>query len=137
MIETTLHLRPELWATVPAPVRRSGSIVALASGQAWGEARRAVVGAAKAGIIGFVRSLALKMAGDGIRVNAAAPGMTLTERILNLVGPEEIAKRTSRIPLGRAGEPEDLADVIAWFISPASRYVTGQVLLVNGGSLLR
>ena len=64
-------------------------------------------------------------------------GMTLTERILHMIGPQETAERTSRLPLGRAGEPEDLADVIARFISPASRYVTGQVLLVNGGSLLR
>jgi NAD(P)-dependent dehydrogenase (short-subunit alcohol dehydrogenase family) len=79
----------------------------------------------------------LEVAGDGIRVNAVAPGMTLTERVVNMFGPEEIAQRTSRIPLGRAGEPEDLANVIAWFISPQSRYVTGQVLLVNGGSLLR
>jgi 3-oxoacyl-[acyl-carrier protein] reductase len=125
-------------AVLPAMQRqRSGSIVALSSGQAWGEARRADYAAAKAGILGFVRSLALEVAGDGIRVNAVAPGMTLTERILNMMGPEEIAQRTGRIPLGRAGEPEDLADVIAWFISPASRYVTGQVLLVNGGSLLR
>jgi 3-oxoacyl-[acyl-carrier protein] reductase len=125
-------------AVLPAMQRqKSGSIVALASGQAWGEARRADYAAAKAGIIGFVRSLALEVASDGIRVNAVAPGMTLTERILNMMGPEEIAQRTSRIPLGRAGEPEDLADVIAWFVSPESRYVTGQVLLVNGGSLMR
>jgi 3-oxoacyl-[acyl-carrier protein] reductase len=63
--------------------------------------------------------------------------MTLTGRILNVTGPQEIAERTSRIPFWWAGEPEDPADVIAWFISPASRYVTGQGLLVNGGSLPR
>ncbi|HEY7060175.1 MAG TPA: SDR family NAD(P)-dependent oxidoreductase [Chloroflexota bacterium] len=125
-------------AVLPTMQRqRGGSIVALSSGQAWGEARRADYAAAKNGIIGFVRSLALEVARDGIRVNAVAPGMTLTERVLNMMGPEEITQRTSRIPLGRAAEPADLADVIAWFLSPESRYVTGQVLLVNGGSLLR
>jgi len=136
----TLNLTSQfLTARAVLPVmrrQRSGSIVAVTSNLAWGEPGRAHYAAAKAGIIGFVRSLALEVAADGIRVNALAPGLTLTQRIIDNTPQSDIDARLPSIPLGRLGAAEDQAEGIAFLVSPASRYVTGQVLHVNGGSLM-
>ena len=83
------------------------------------------------------------MAGKGIRVNAVCPGLILTEFNLRLgrqFGPDRgqtpeefIASRAETIPMGRAGEPEEVADVVCFLASDAARYVTGQSLNVDGG----
>ncbi|HEY7060199.1 MAG TPA: SDR family NAD(P)-dependent oxidoreductase [Chloroflexota bacterium] len=128
-----------LTARAVLPVMRQqqrGSIVAVASNLAWGKAGMAHYAAAKAGIIGFVRSLALEVAGEGIRVNAYAPGFTHTQRIVDNTPAAVIEANARSIPMGRLGLPEEQADGIAFLVSPASRYVTGQVLHVNGGWLM-
>lgn len=90
--------------------------------------------AAKAALIMLSRALAQEWAADGIRVNAVAPGMVrtpLTERIYTF--PEVKAQREALVPLGRIGTPEDIASVVAFLAGPGSSYVTGQVVLADGG----
>ncbi len=91
--------------------------------------------AAKAGVIGLTKALALELAKDRILVNAVAPGSIETD-ILAGDTPEDRQRRLRTIPLGRVGMPEDVAAAIAFLASPDASYITGQVLHVNGGSLL-
>jgi NAD(P)-dependent dehydrogenase (short-subunit alcohol dehydrogenase family) len=93
-----------------------------------------VYSAAKAALIMLCRVLAQEWAADGIRVNAVAPGMIrtpLTERIYQ--HPEVKARREALVPLGRIGTPADIAGVVAFLAGPGAAYVTGQVLLADGG----
>ena len=85
--------------------------------------------AAKAGIIGASKSLALETAGRGIRVNVVAPGFIDTDMTASLPR-EEIIKR---IPMKRIGSPEEVASVVSFLCSPGATYITGQVIGVNGG----
>jgi 3-oxoacyl-[acyl-carrier protein] reductase len=88
--------------------------------------------AAKAGLIGFTRAVAREVSNRNITVNAVAPGYITTDITENL--PAELkAKVLEAIPAGRFGAPEDVADVVAFLASDASRYITGQVLNVDGG----
>lgn len=91
--------------------------------------------AAKAGIVGLTKALALELAKDRILVNAVAPGSIETD-ILAGDTPEDRARRVRTIPLGRVGRADEVAAAIAFLASPDSAYITGQVLHVNGGSLL-
>jgi len=94
--------------------------------------------ASKAGVIGLTRSLALEVASKGIRVNCVAPGgveTPLMQRVLE-ANPTAAAQGLARIPLGRFGQPDDLASTICFLLSDLSGWTTGQTLHVNGGSLL-
>jgi 3-oxoacyl-[acyl-carrier protein] reductase len=117
---------------------RAGSIVCLTSlmGLAWGWAEHVHYSAAKAGVIGLVRGLAAEVAADGVRVNAVSPGYVRTAQLLSeehSLGQAGAEQAGPRVPLGRIGEPEDIADVILFLASPQARYITGQVIVADGG----
>jgi 3-oxoacyl-[acyl-carrier protein] reductase len=125
-------------AVVPHLIqRRSGSIVNVSSGRgATPAARHAPYSAAKAGVIGLTRTMAAELAPYQVRVNAVAPGITHTDRSRSHFTDEEWARLMASQPLGRASEPEDIAEAIAFLAGPRSRNITGQVLFVNGGSFM-
>ncbi len=113
--------------------QRAGSIVNLASvAGVMGNPGQANYSASKAGLIAMSKTAAKELAARGVRVNAVAPGFIETE--MTAAVPEKLAEMMkSMIPLGRAGQPEDVADVVAFLCSDAARYVTGQVIHISGG----
>ena len=117
--------------------QRAGRIVNVTSNYGvTGSGVRAHYSAAKAGIIGLTKAMALELAPYGITVNAVGPGPTGTERVRGRYTPEAWAERGRGIPLGRCGEPEDLADAVLFLASDRARYITGQTLHVNGGLVM-
>ncbi len=88
--------------------------------------------AAKAGLIGFTKTVALEYASRNITANAVAPGFIDTD-MTKALGEKIISKFVERIPAGRMGSPEDIANAVMFFAGPASGYVTGTVMEVNGG----
>ena len=117
----------------PMMKKRAGSIVNVSSivgvhGN-WGQTNYA---ASKAGIIGFTKSLARELGSRGVRANVVAPGYVKTQ--LTDVLPEEATKAMlDNTPLGRLGEPEDIAGAVRFLSSDAAAFITGEVLLVDGG----
>jgi 3-oxoacyl-[acyl-carrier protein] reductase len=126
-------------AAVPGMQAKSaGAVVAIAStmGYLYGWHEHSQYCAAKAGVVGFVRGLASELAPGGIRVNAVAPGFIRTAQTLSeehSQGEAGLRRATEYIPMGRVGDPSDIADVVLFLASPASRYVTGQTIVVDGG----
>ncbi|WP_119165375.1 SDR family NAD(P)-dependent oxidoreductase [Algihabitans albus] len=119
----------------------SGAVVALSSimGVAYGWDEHVHYSAAKSGVVGLVRGLAVELARAGIRVNGIAPGYIRTAQALSeehSLGPAGLEKAAEFIPLGRVGEPEDIADVIVFLASSSARYMTGQTVVVDGGLLV-
>ena len=109
---------------------RRGSIVCVTSlsGQK-GNAGQVNYAAAKAGLIGACKSLALEVASRGIRVNAVAPGLIASDMTSGL----DLDTLAKEIPLGRVGQPDDVARVVRFLCSDEAAYITGQVIGVNGG----
>jgi len=113
--------------------QRCGKIISIASivGQ-MGNFGQANYAATKAGVIGFTKSVAKELASRSVTANAVAPGFiqtAMTDKI-----PEEIKKKMlEQIPMGKLGQPEDVAQAVLFLASPAADYITGQVIAVNGG----
>jgi NAD(P)-dependent dehydrogenase (short-subunit alcohol dehydrogenase family) len=114
-----------------------GAIVNTASGRALaGAANGAHYAATKGGIISLTKSLAHDWAGYGIRVNCIIPGITDTAQPRVEMGDNELYAAGSRIPLGRIGQPQDIAAVVAFLLSDDAAYMTGQSVAVNGGAIM-
>ena len=124
-------------AALPAMIRRhSGCIVNIAS--MWGEVGascEAVYSASKAGVIGLTKALAKELGPSGIRVNAVSPGVIMTDMMAGF-GEEDLNALREEIPLGSLGETRDAAAAVLYLASERARYVTGQVLSVNGGMVI-
>jgi 3-oxoacyl-[acyl-carrier protein] reductase len=122
--------------TRPMLKARGGRIINITSvsGQA-GQMGQANYSSAKAGLIGLTKAAARELASRGITVNAVAPGFVLTELTQDL--PDALkAQITERTPLGRFGEPEEIANAVAFLASDEAAYITGQVLAVDGGLVM-
>jgi 3-oxoacyl-[acyl-carrier protein] reductase len=147
-----LRMKPEDWQAVidlnltgvflctravakPMLKQRSGRIINIASvaGQ-MGNPGQANYSAAKAGVIGFTKTVAKELSSRGVTVNAVAPGFIETDMTSDLPNTEEILKF---IPLGRFGKPEDIAGMVRFLAAdPAAAYITGQVFNVDGGMVM-
>lgn len=123
--------------TVPMKSQKSGAIVNISSDIAYsGGENRSAYAAAKAGILGLTRTLALELAPAGVRVNAVAPGRIATAKVRSHYTDEEWQKSNERIPLGHPGEVEDVAEAVAYLASDAAKHMTGQTMHVNGGRIM-
>jgi 3-oxoacyl-[acyl-carrier protein] reductase len=135
VLDTDLTAVAMLTQAVLKPMlkQRAGRIINLTSvvGQA-GNAGQANYAAAKAGLIGFTKAMALEVASRGITVNAVAPGMVDTDMTRALSQGAQGAW-ADRIPLKRLGTPEDVAEAVVFLASDEASYITGHVLAVNGG----
>ncbi|MGI8691223.1 MAG: 3-oxoacyl-[acyl-carrier-protein] reductase [Thermomicrobiales bacterium] len=126
-----------LAALRPMPRKRSGRIINIASVVGLiGNAGQGNYAAAKAGLIGFTKSIAREVASRSITVNAIAPGYIATE-MTDAIPENMRGKILEHVPMGRLGTPEDVAAVVAFVASPTAAYMTGAVLHVDGGMVMQ
>ena len=124
-------------AATPLLAASKGSIVTVASMYAYfGASERPAYAASKGGLVQLTKSLAQKLAGEGVRANAVAPGWIETPLAKNLDA-QARAQIMQRIPAARWGESEEVASAIAFLCSPAASYITGAVVPIDGGYLTR
>jgi len=115
----------------------SGRVISITSGRAFQGAKNAAhYASSKAGIIGFSKSLALELAPRHITVNVICPGITDTAQPRGHQSEEQIYAQAQKIPLGRIGQPEDLVGAAVFLASDAAAFITGQTLIINGGSIM-
>jgi len=126
-------------ATLTQEVARTmpdgGRIVNIASRAYLGAKNHPHYVASKAAVVGYTRASAMELAPRGILVNAIAPGLIDTP-ILRALTPERLAAQLALQPTGKAGRPEDIAQAVAFLVSPQTGFITGQVLFVDGGKSL-
>jgi 3-oxoacyl-[acyl-carrier protein] reductase len=116
--------------------QRSGRIINISSVSGLtGNAGQANYAASKAGLIGFTKSLARELASRAITINAVAPGFIVTD-MTDALSDEFKETITAKIPLGKLGQAEDIAAAVAFLASAEARYITGQVLTVDGGMVM-
>jgi 3-oxoacyl-[acyl-carrier protein] reductase len=123
------HMRAQRWGRIINISSQAGQVAA---------ARSTAYSASKAGVLGFTRALSADVAPWGITVNAIAPGMVATSRVVLSLDPEldvdaEVKRRGAMLAVGRSGYPEDIAAAVAYLASEASSYMTGQTLVLDGG----
>ncbi len=121
-------------AAIESLLERKGAIVNVSSvsglGGDWGGS---AYNAAKGGVTNLTRALALEFGSRGVRVNAVAPSLTKTDMTDGMIDDAMLAKFAERMPMGRAAEPGEVADVIAFLASRDARFVTGAIVPVDGG----
>jgi 3-oxoacyl-[acyl-carrier protein] reductase len=115
-----------------------GSVVSITSvSGVFGAPNHAAYGAAKAGLVHLTKSLALEYGRHGVRFNAVSPGSVRTPAVEGLLTPEQRVRDEITTPLQRAGRPDDIARAVLFFASDLAGFVTGQMLLVDGGASVR
>lgn len=120
---------------IPHMTAKGGSIVNLSSEARWGAFGQSNYSSAKSGLVGLTRTVAFEHARHRVRVNAVAPG-TITTAMVEAV-PADVRKGwLQNIPLRREGDPSEIASVVAFLLSDDASYVTGQIIGVNGGSII-
>ena len=111
-----------------------GAIVNMSSSAAFeGNRGRSIYGASKAGVATLTKAISREVGPKGIRVNAVAPGMTMTDMVEESMSPEMIAEVARSSALGRAGKPSEIGEVVSFLLSDAASYVSGEVIRVDGG----
>ncbi len=135
MYEVNLLAVATLTQEAARKMAHGARIVNIASRAYLGAKNHAHYVASKAALVGYTRASAMELAARGIMVNAIAPGLIDTP-LLRALSPERLAAQLALQPTGAAGTPEDIANAVVFFASPATCFVTGQVLFVDGGKSL-
>ena len=135
MVDINLIAVAELTRRIVPVMKRGSKIVNIASRAYLGARNHVHYVASKAALVGYTRAAAMELAPQGILVNAVAPGLIDTP-MLRALSPDRLQAQLSLQPTGRAGRPEDVANAVSFLASPHMDFITGQVLVVDGGKSL-